>query len=112
MTEGESPAADRGGATLRSIRTHWRWPLSFVVMAVLVSVIGTTRNRSVRDMLVFENTVFRFMVTVTLDSWVDPSGRRFWASTWPTGSKCFAGMNVPSLGHQVGFRILRWSYRS
>lgn len=82
------------------------------LVAVTLVVIATTKTTITTDgMRVYENTDLKFMVSVVPDEWVDPTNQRFWISTWPGGTKCIAGVNIPIAGRQVTFNILRWSWK-
>jgi hypothetical protein len=88
-----------------------------MVMAVLwlavlaLTLVATTKaTRTASGMSFYENTWFEFMVSIVPNRWVDPTGQRFWMSTWPGGTKCIAGVNVPVAGRQITFHLLRWSW--
>jgi len=84
--------------------------MSLFVLA-LIAIVPTKTTRRTRGMTFYENTTFKFMVSVVPDKWVDPTGHRFWVAQWPTGAKCVAAVNVPVAGRQVTFNLLRWSWR-
>ena len=76
-----------------------------------VAVIATTKTTHTLGMTFYENTRFKFMVSVVPNDAVDITGQQFWVATWPTGVKCVAGINVPLHGRQVTIQLLRWSWR-
>lgn len=84
--------------------------LSLVVVALAV-IVTTKTTKKAGGMTFYENTTLKFMVSVVSDRCVDPTGQRLWAATWPGGTKCIAGVNVPFAGRQITFHLLRWSWR-
>lgn len=84
------------------------------MVGLLLIIIATTKTTKttigMSVMSVYENTTFKFMVSVVPDTWVHPTGQRFWVGTWPGGTKCIAGVNIPVAHHQLTFNLLSWSW--
>src|SRR5947209_12399337 len=72
--------------------------LGMVVLAIVVIV--TTRTTKTLGVTFYENTTFKFQLSVIPNDAVDIRGQRFWAATWPGGVKCVAGINVPLSNRQ------------
>lgn len=84
--------------------------LALTIFAVVV--IATTKTtKTTSGMRFYENTTFKFMISIVPDKSVDPSGQRFWVAMWPGSAKCIAGVNIPVAGRQFTFQVLRWSWR-
>ena len=81
--------------------------LAFAFAASAVVVASTTKTRTTMGMRFYENTTLKFAVSVVPHQWVDPSGQRFWAATWPGGNKCIAGVSIPLTHRQFTFQLLR-----
>jgi hypothetical protein len=82
-----------------------------LVFLLLIIIATTKTTKTTSGMSFYENTTFKFMVSVVPDTWVDPAGQRFWVTTWPGGTKCIAGVNIPVARRQLTFNLLRWSWR-
>jgi hypothetical protein len=80
-------------------------------VAVLLLIATTTVNRPMPGLVFYENTTFKFMVSVVANEAVDISGQRFWVRVWSDGPKCAAGINFPLPGRQLTIQVLRWSWR-
>ena len=74
-------------------------------------IIASTRTTKTRGMTFYENTTFKFMISVVPNDAVDTTGQRFWVATWPDGVKCVAGINVPLPRQQFTLQLLSWSWK-
>ena len=83
-----------------------------LLAVVALTIIATTKTtKTTSGMTFYQNTTFKFMVSVVPDRWVDITGQRFWVATWLGGTKCIAGVNIPVARRQITFSLLRWSWR-
>ena len=82
-----------------------------VALVMVVIIVSTTKTKTTMGMRFYENTTFKFMVSIVPHEAVHPSGQRFWVATWPGNTKCVAGVGVPLAHRQFTFHILRLSWR-
>jgi hypothetical protein len=75
------------------------------------TVLATTKKKCWPQMSYFTNTTFKFMLSIKSDEVIDPTGRRFWISRWPSNPKSIAGVNISIAHRQVTISLLRWSWK-
>jgi hypothetical protein len=81
-----------------------------LVVAFSLIVATTTVSRPAPGLVFYENTTFKFMVSVIANEGVDVTGQRFWVRVWPDGPKCVAAVNFSLPGEQFTIQVLRWSW--
>jgi len=85
--------------------------LAVGLLFLAVAILASTKTTKTLGMAFYENTTFKFMISVVPNDAVDVTGQRFWVATWPRGVKCVAGINVPLPRRQFTLQLLRWSWK-